>query len=150
MAARPPSNFNLFQGTNGSPQYLGMIVSTGAVQNNFTTATAFNSGQRGPTNIPVTTPPSDLAGTLAGKLLLLQPSAAGVFMPSTNANIVINAVPGQLIVALQTVVPPVAGTAPGPSLAAGERVVTTMLPGEGWLQWLPLTGSANLLVWELK
>jgi hypothetical protein len=150
MAARPPSQFNLLQGTNGSPVYLGTIVSTGAVQNNLTTGTPFASVPRGPTNQPVTSPPSDLALTLAGRVLLLQPSAAGVFLPSTNPNVAVNAVPGQLIVALQTVVPPLNGTAPGVSLAAAERVVVTMGPQEGWLQWLPLTGSANLLVWELR
>lgn len=145
MAPRPPTEFNLIQGTNGAPLYLGAIVSTGAAQNNETTATKFYTTSITPGGLPLV-----LSNTLAGKVLLLQPTAAGLIMTSASPNMTINGVPGQLIIAQQSVLPPVAGTAPGVALASGERVVVTMLPTEGWLQWLPLSGSANLLVWELR
>lgn len=145
---RPPNINDLVRNTNGSPQYLGTIVSTGAVQNNATTATPFNQTPLGPSNTPVTSPPSNLTNTLAGKTLLLQSSAAGLIQPATNASVIANQATPSLV-ALQTVVPPVLGTAPGVSLASGERVVVVMQTTEGWLQWLPVSGSANLLVWEL-
>lgn len=150
MAPRPPSEFNLVQSFNGSVTFLGVIVSTGAVQNNASTAQAFSTTPLGPIGSDAS--PQNLAGTLAGKVLLLQASAAGFILPSAFSNLAVNGVPGgvQKIAALQATIPVATGTAPGVALAAGERVVVTMGTGEGWLQWLPLSGAANLFVWEQK
>ncbi len=137
---RPPNINDLVMNTNGSPNYLGAIVSAGAATNNATTALPFNQVSLGA---------GTMNGTLAGKTLLLQTTAAGLIIASTSANMVINGVPGQNIIALQSVLPPALGTVPGVSLISGERVILVMLPTQGWLQWLPLSGSANLLVYEL-
>lgn len=148
---RPPNQFDLLQLLNGAPGFLGALVSTGAAVNNATTATPFNTPQLGPANAaPNTTPPANFANTLAGKTLLLQTTAAGLILPSGNPNMLVNGVPGQLIIAQQTVLPPATGTAPGVALLSAERVILTMMPNEGWLQWLPVSGSGNLLIWELR
>jgi hypothetical protein len=134
--SRPPNMNDELMGINGSPQYLGALVSTGTAVNNATTATPFNATALNPPGF---------TNTLAGKVLLLQTSAAGLIKRSNSATMVAPTV----VVAQQSVMPPAANTEPGVSLASGERVVVTMLPTDGWLQWLPVTGSANLLVWEL-
>lgn len=144
---RPPNERDLMLNVNGSPVYLGTLVSAGTAVNNATTATPFNQTPLGPQNVVGAT--ANLQNTLAGKTLLLQTTAAGLIQTATNSSMVVNTAAPSLI-ALQTVQPPVVGTAPGVALTSGERVVVTMLPGEGWLQWLPVTGSANLLVWELR
>lgn len=148
---RPPTERDMVQGINGSPRYLGSLVSTGTAVNNLTTAIPFSQTPQGPVNptSPGTSAtPVNMSGTLAGKVLLLQCSAAGVVMPSNSPNMNINGVPGQNIIALQSVMPPASGTAPGTAIAVGQSVYLTMQPTEGWLQWLPLTGSANLHVFE--
>ncbi len=147
MAARPFNEKDLITVTNGDPLYLGTLVSTGAAVNNATTATPFSNTPVGPT---ATSVPANLSGTLAGKTLLLQTSAAGLILTSDNPNMTVGSVAGQKIVALQSVIPAVAGTAPGVSLVSGERVELIMMPLNGWLQWIPLTGSANCHVWELR
>jgi hypothetical protein len=134
MAPRPPNERDQVLAINGTPAFLGILVSAGAVINNATTAVPFNDGAA-----------AGRTTTLAGKVLLLQPTAAGVFMPSSSALIG----GAGFTLALQSVVPPLANTIPGVSLAAGERVVVTMGANQGWLQWLPLAGAANLFVWEL-
>lgn len=148
MSARPPNEKDLITQTNGDPIFLGMLVSTGAAVNNATTANPFNAAGRGPAGSVAS--PLNMDGTLAGKTLLLQTTAAGLIKTSDNANMLVNAVPGQKIIALQSVVPPLAGTEPGVALTSGERVELIMMPLNGWLQWLPLSGSANCLVWELR
>lgn len=143
---RPATEKDMFIQTNGSPLYLGTLVSTGSAVNNATTATPFCTTALGPSvsGGPVT----NYTNTLAGKLLLLQTTAAGLIMPSSTASMTPG--PNNTIIALQTVQPPAAGTSPGVALTLGERVIVLMLPNEGWLQWLPVSGSANLLVWELR
>lgn len=150
MSPRPFNEKDLITNINGSPVYLGMLVSTGSAVNNATTTTAFNSPPLGPSASD--SGPINYTNTLAGKTLLLQTSAAGLILPSSFANMVIGATPGgvQPIIALQAVVPPAAGTVPGVALTSGERVVIIMGPSNGWLQWLPVSGSANCLVWELQ
>lgn len=143
---RPLKEADWFLATNGSPQFLGILTSSGTTVavNNATTATKFYfqpSNTLNPSNPNV---PANYAGTLAGRVLLLQPTAAGLVLPSTSP-----ALGSVQTVALQSVVPPVANTAPGVLLQASERVIVTMQPTEGWLQWLSNTGSASLLVWEL-
>lgn len=134
---RPPNERDILLNINGDFIFLGVLVSTGAAVNNATTATPFNHS-----------PPAagSLNGTLAGRTLVLQASAAGVFLTSRSASI---SVPSVQTVALQSVIPVAVNTAPGFAIGASpDARVITMMPGSGWLQWLPLTGSANLFVWE--
>lgn len=143
--ARPATDRDLIQVTNGDPLFLGMLVSTGAAVNNATTATPFNYVPlQGDVNRGVL----NLTNTLAGKTLLLQTTAAGLIKTSDSPLMAINSTSS--IIALQSVVPPLVGTVPGVALTSGERVELIMMPFNGWLQWLPLTGSANCLVWELR
>ncbi len=146
---RPPNEKDLITNINGSPRvWLGALVSTGTAVNNATTATPFYTTPLSSTGSPATGP-ANFTNTLAGKTLLLQTTAAGLIFPSFSPNMPPNAVPNQFIIALQSVLPPLPGTCPGVALTSGERVVIIMSPVDGWLQWLPLTGSANCLVWEL-
>jgi hypothetical protein len=131
--ARPPNIRDLELLINGKASYLGVLVSTGSAVNNNTTATRFNYE------------PSATMTTLAGKTLLLQPTAAGHVMASASASMV---APNTVVATFSTV-PPTAGTAPGVKLQAEERVNFVMASDEGWLQFIPTSGSANLFVWEL-
>lgn len=135
---RPPSIRDVELVLNGDLVFLGVLVSTGAAVNNATTATPFYAAPQPGT--------ASMAGTLAGKCLLLQPTAAGHVLASNSASI---SVPSVTTVATFATVPPAAATAPGPKLQAEERINFIMLPTNGWLQWLPSTGSANLFVWEI-
>lgn len=146
MAARPFNEKDLITQVNGEPTFLGALVSTGGAVNNATTATPFSTPGLGPTgSVDV---PQNLAGTLAGKTLLIQTSASGLILPSQSPSMV--AAQGNNIIAQQTVLPPVQNTVPGVVLQTAERVVVIMGSNSGWLQWLPTSGSANCLVWELK
>lgn len=151
MAARPANERDILLATNGSPVWLGCIVSaSGAVANNASPApTAFSATPAGPPPGSVASP-QNLQGTLAGKTLLLQPTAVGSVLPSTSPNLTPGSAPPP-VVAQQAVVPPLAGTTPGVALNfAGERVIVVMGALEGWLQWLPLSGAGNLHVFELR
>jgi hypothetical protein len=128
---RPPNERDIILSLNGCPTYLGALVSTGAAVNNLTTATPFLSA-------PLSS--NSLNGTLAGRVLLIQTTAAGVLLPSCGAAITI---------AAQATMPPLAGTFPGVLVAANTSQIIIMRPDCGWLQWMPSTGSANLLLWEL-
>lgn len=116
----------------GSPVFLGRIVSAaGLVTNNLSTAVPFNATPRGPTGA---------LETLAGKMLLLQPSVDGFLLASSLDP----AQPGFVPLTAQT------GALPGPSFLAGERVQMLMGTRDGWLQWLPSGGGAGtLFCWEL-
>ena len=129
---RPPTERDTIHLLNGVPVYLGAIVSTGTAQSNSSTALPFNNVQ---------TSPQSLAGTLAGKVLLVQASATGFILPSVTL------VPA---VATQTTIPPAVGTTPGVQLAANTAQIVIMRPDMPFLQFIPSTGSANLLVWELS
>ncbi len=131
---RPATDRDIALTLNGKMTYLGVLVSTGAAVNNATTATPFNN-EESPTTV-----------TLKGKLLLLQPTAAGHVLTSSSASI---SVPTVTTVATFATVPPAANTAPGVKLQAEERAEFYMLPSEGFLQWIPTSGSANCFVWEL-
>jgi len=145
MAARPFNEKDLITQTNGDPVYLGTLVSTGSPVNNATTATPFANS---PLQADPNKGPLNLSGTLAGKTLLLQTTAAGLIKTSDSSAMAITATSS--IIAQQAVTPPVQGTAPGVALISGERVELIMMPLNGWLQWLPVSGSANCLVWELR
>lgn len=133
---RPPNINDLTQNLNGSPQFLGVIASvSAAVTNNGTTATKFNyipadAGDAASGRLP------GLGGTLAGRVLLVQPTAAGVMLGGTAV--------GDLTMTQQS------GAKPGVLLASGEKAIITMLPTEGWLQWATVSGNGNLIVWELR
>ena len=148
--ARPANERDLILNINGSPRFLGVLVSTGAAVDNQTTAKPFNFQPLGPTASAGS--PANFTNTLAGKTLVLQSSAAGLIRParstSASSSVALAASPTLTLVALQSVIPVAINTEPGIALAAGERVYVTMMSDEGWLQWLPLTGSANLFVWE--
>lgn len=150
---RPPNINDLVRNTNGSPQYLGSLVSTGAAVNNLTTATPFNATPLGAASVATPAAAASLANltnTLAGKTLIVQTTAAGLIMAATNSSMTANQTT-PFLVAQQSVMPPAAGTAPGFLINGGngDARILVMQPTEGWLQWLPVTGSANLHVWEL-
>lgn len=128
---RPPTERDTIHLLNGTPVYLGALVSTGVGVNNATTATPFNATQMSP---------QSLGGTLAGKVLLIQASAAGFILPSAS---------NAITIATQTTIPPLPGTFPGVQVAANTAQIVLMRPDTGWLQFIPSAGSANLLVWEL-
>lgn len=135
--ARPAAVNDTMHTIDGSPLFLGVIVSTGTALNNATTATPFNSTAASQGGLQGG---NALQGTLAGKCLMLQSSVIGFVLPSTanTTNLIAQATsfsPGQAM---------------GPEIQANERVLILMLPTEGWIQYLPLTGSGNLFVWELR
>lgn len=143
---RPPSVNDLLLNINGDFVFLGVLVSTGAAVNNRTTATPFNDIPLGAAVDPVRGTFANMTNTLAGRTLVLQASVAGVFLTSPSPSI---SIPTVTTVALQSVIPVAAGTAPGFHIGASpDARVITMKATSGWLQWLPLTGSANLFVWE--
>lgn len=131
---RPATERDISLVLNGKMTFLGVLVSTGTAVNNATTATPFNNEA------------SATTVTLKGKCLLLQTTAAGHVLSSSSAEI---GVPTVTTVATFATVPPAAATAPGVKLQSEERVEFFMAPTEGFLQWIPTSGSANLFVWEL-
>lgn len=131
---RPNTDRDIALTLNGKATYLGVIVSAGTAVNNVTTATPFNNEE------------SATTVTLKGKALLLLPTAAGHVLASSSPSMLAPTT----IVATFATVPPAAGTVPGVKLQAEERVPFFMLPTEGYLQFIPTSGSANLFVWELS
>jgi hypothetical protein len=117
---------------NGCPVYLGKLVSTGTAVNNLTTATPFLAT---PLQASASsTGGQNMLGTLAGKMLLIQATAGGFILPSnSNAVTITNQ----------------AGANPGVQLFANTGQIVLMNSMYGWMQWLPSSGSANLLIWEL-
>ena len=126
---RPPTERDMIHLLNGVPNPLGALVSTGTTVNNATTATPFAYQQ---------TATQSLAGTLAGRVLLLYPSAAGFILSAPSAAITM---------ATTQILPPWTTLFPGLPLAATTSVIITMPPNQGWLQWASTTG--NLFVYEL-
>jgi len=128
---RPPTERDVVQGLSGMPVFLGVLTSTGAAVSNVTTAVPFNAAAKNP---PLFT------GTLAGKILLLQPTAAGLALPWANST---------LVVSQQTTTPVPLVSVPGVLVGINERVILTMDPVTSFLQWVSVTGTASCLVWEL-
>lgn len=140
--ARPPTERDVLHLLNGNPVYLGCIASTGTVQDNNNTANPFANA---PQQQLVPGQVTNLQGTLAGRMLLIQADAAGSILPESQA---LGTVGVQTLVVQSSTV--VAGTtACGPLLATNERVIILMQPTFGWLQWIPSSGSGNCYVWEL-
>lgn len=129
--ARPPNVRDIELIINGNMTWLGVIVSSGAAVDNSTTATPFNN--------------TTATGSLSGKCLLVQPTAAGHILGASGA---IGSA-GVLTVTTFSSTTPAAGTSPGVKVQSEERVPFFMLPGNGYLQFIPTSGSANLWVWEL-
>lgn len=119
----------------------GILTSTGAAVNNVTTAVPFATGTLQPDNVTRT-----LAGSMAGRVYLVNAVAAGSLMASDSPKI---GGPDYWTVALNTTVPPVAATFPGVPLNAGDVRILIMLPTTGWLQWISTTGTASLVCTEL-
>jgi stage V sporulation protein SpoVS len=128
---RPPTEKDTIHLLNGMPVYLGAMVSAaGAAVSNLATATPFNFAQ---------STPQSMAGTLAGKVLLVQASATCFILPTASS---------PLVVATQTTIPPLPGTSPGVQIPANTASIVIMRPDAGWLQAVG-TAAFNLLVWEL-
>lgn len=131
---RQPTSRDAIHALDGTPVWLGALVSSGSAVNNSTTATAFATGMPG-ANLT-----TNFLNTLSGKTLLIQATGPGWFLPSPTA---------ALSVVSPVTQPPLPNTTPGVGMQEGERIKVQMLPGTCFLQWLPLV-SANLLVWELQ
>jgi hypothetical protein len=138
---RPPNERDLQQAIAGQPVFLGVITSTAAAAvNNGTTSVPFN------TKSPL--PGKNFDGSLAGKVLLLQPTAAGLILPNPSTVTVPAAVTP--IIAQQATVPNPPTVIPGVLLAQGERVEITMSQTTAYLDFVAVTGTASLLVWEMQ
>lgn len=136
--ARPYTERDTSQALNGAPIFLGTLVSaSGGAVNNLTTATPFNQVGLGPVGSVAS--PINFQNTLAGKMLLLQPSTNGLILPAASVVLTI----------AQQSTPVLAGTAVGVAIGQGERIELLMMPNMGWLQWLPLSGAGSCFVWEL-
>ena len=130
--ARPPNERDAVIQINGQPNFLGVLTSTGTGVNNLTTAVSFNTLS--------TIPGVGFRGSLAGKTLLLQPTANGLILPgeSSTVNIV-----------QQATVPNPPAAVPGLLVTAGERVELTLGPSTPFLQFVTVTGTGSLLVFEM-
>lgn len=141
---RPPNERDIIQALSGMPTFLGVITSTAAVAvNNGTTAVPFNMKSNAPN--------AGFQGSLAGKVLLLQPTAAGLILPNPNQPLAPATAPAAVIV--QQATTPVLSlpqSLPGILVGANERVELTMAQGTGYLDFVAVTGTASLLVWELS
>lgn len=143
---RPPTAKDVETMMNGRMTLLGVIRSTGAAVDN-SSATSLNAvGGTGGfyATVQQGAVPTNFALTLAGRVLLLQASAAGSVLAATAP-----IGTGTQVTVTNSTVMPTATTQPGPKLQAEERVPFIMGAEDGWLQFIPVTGSADLLVWEL-
>ncbi len=138
---RPPNERDLQQSIAGQPVFLGVLTSTAAAPvNNATTAVPFN--------VKSPLPGKNWQGSLAGRVLLLQPTAAGLILPNPSTAVA-PALPMPVIVQQATAPnPPVA--IPGVLIAQGERVEVTMAQDCAYLDFVAVTGTASLLVWEMR
>ena len=144
---RPPNARDVELTANGRVTFLGVIVSAGTAVDNATTANPFAQTPLGPIDATGTaTPTRNLTNTLAGRFLLVEATAAGHVLA---AALPLNNVPSPPIVTTLASATPAVGTSPGPTLQANERVPFIMGAQDGWLQFIPTSGSANLFVWEL-
>lgn len=117
----------------------GVLTSGGTAVNNITTASSFATGL-----LPDGT--WGLQGSMAGRVYLVQAVAAGFLMAAESPLV---GQPSYWTVAVNTTIPPVAGTFPGVPLSAGDVRIVTMAPTAGWLQWISVTGTASLVCTEL-
>jgi len=134
---RPPSVNTSIDLLNGVPTYLGTLVSSGAGVNNLTTSVPFLGTPL--QAVPTSTGGQNMVGSLAGKVLLIQSTAAGYILPSFSNAVTI----------ASQVFPVAQGTSPGVLIGANVPQIVIMNSMAGWMQWLPVSGAGNLLVWEL-
>lgn len=166
--ARPPNERDLIHALNGAPMFpafpglqfgqlipgtttpytyslgqapaTGILTSTGAAVNNVTTATPFATGTLDSNGN------RSLMGSMAGRVYLVQAVASGSLMACDSPRI---GVGSYWTVALNTTIPPAAGTFPGVPLGAGDVRILIMGPTTGWLQWISTSGTASLVCTEL-
>ena len=103
----------VLEALNGSPAFLGVIVATTTKNNHDTAAPFYNTDP-----------------TLAGKILLIQPDAAGYILPGTANTSTVT-------------------TSNGVYLGPYERVILTMKSTQGYLAAVSASGTMNVKVWEL-
>lgn len=134
---RPPNEKDILQFISGAPVFLGKLTSTAAAPvNNGTTAIPFNVKSQ-LANV-------GFQGSLAGKVLLLQSAAGGLILPNPATG----STPTPIVVQQATAPnPPVA--VPGILLGANERVEITMPQNYAYLDFVAVTGNAELLVYEM-
>lgn len=131
---------------NGSMTFLGELVSTGAAVDNSSSGSLNAQGVAGgffTIVLPTNGAPINWGLTLAGRVLVVQATAAGSIMRG-GAPV---GTPQQATVT--GLVAPTPTTQPGMKIQAEERVPFIMNSQDGWLQFIPTTGSANLFIWEL-
>lgn len=135
---RPPNERDIIQALAGMPVFLGVITSTSAAAvNNSTTAVPFN--------VRSAAPDAGFAGSLAGKVLLLQPTAAGLILPNLSPA----ATTATAVIVQQATLPQPPTAIPGILIGVNERVEITMGQSTAYLDFVAVTGTASLLVWEL-
>lgn len=138
---RPATERDVVQTIAGQPVFLGVITSTAAAAvNNSTTAVPFN--------VRSGAPGAGFQGSLAGKVLLLQSTAAGLILPNPNNPPLTT--PAVIVQQATTPVfspPPL--QIPGILLGINERVEITMGQTTPYLDFVAVTGTASLLVYEM-
>lgn len=135
---RPPNERDIIQALAGMPVFLGVITSTAAAPaNNSTTAVKFN--------VLSAAPNTGYQGSLAGKVLLLQPTAAGLILPTPSTT----PTTAPAVIVQQATAPNPPAAIPGILIGINERVEITMSQTTAYLDFVAVTGTASLLVWEL-
>lgn len=135
---RPADVRDVVQTISGQPVFLGVITSTAAAPvNNGTTAVPFA------TKSPIAS--MRFQGSLAGKVLLLQPTAAGLILPNPTT-----AAPPTPVIVQQATAPNPPTAIPGVLIGANERVEITMAQDCAYLDFVAVTGTASLLCWEMQ
>lgn len=132
---------------NGSPTLLGVIVSAGAAADNSSAASVGPTGTAGGFNtltLPTNGAQINYGLTLGGRVLLVVATAAGYITKGATPL----GTPNQPTV-VGVVNLPTPTTQPGIPVQASERIPLIMNSQDGWLQFVPATGAANLVVWEL-
>jgi hypothetical protein len=140
MGQRIPGAAAQFNYQPGQGPATGILTSTGAAVNNITTATPFAKGNLNGDGT------YSIQGSMAGRAYLVNAVAAGSLMASDSPLV---GQPSYWTVALNTTVPPAAGTFPGVPLNAGDVRIIIMGPTTGWLQWISASGTASLVCTEL-
>ncbi len=140
---RPPNINDLTQNLNGSWNFLGRIVTTGAAVDNGNTTPAFLFEPKSAGHVTTGVLPN-YDGTLAGRVLLFEVLDNPVHvLPST---------PGATLAQVRaTPVTISTGLKPGILYNVGERPTFVMNPQSPWLQVISdPSATATVLVWELK
>lgn len=137
----PGAQLKMSYATLGQAPGTGILTSTGVAVNNVTTVNPFATG-----NLDPGTNTRGLFGSMAGRVYLVNAVAAGFLMASDSPLV---GSPAYWTVALNTTIPPLAGTFPGVPLNAGDVRILVMGPSTGWLQWISASGTASVVCTEL-